>query len=859
MNNVNLCLCGSTFFNILLTIKKNDVTDSDCLFKLLNIIDSTCLVGRDSRDLVAPTSKLRHCKSEQKKSKYLSFGISGVYEGFKDKIINHHSTLVKDLDTFFDEYSLDNELNRKTVVQMILALISCDSIADNNSFYVYGVGDLSKKELLDLYSNNEIPFYDFISCIVYYVYANFSLSENDKYGRPTVELWGDFSNIASKIPNFSSFSDIKVDFAKDSSVPSQNPNMSGFSKVIGNKFNHFKSYTDWILSNYKNKKTLLYKQPEPFDNFYVCNDLECSYNNIWDEPEVPSDTISEATTKKLLSYNYHMFLVGSAGVGKSMMMQHLLLDAASNYESYGKLPIFLELKRYDDTVDIKEWAFSMINAHCVLPDYDILDDMLRAGDFIFILDGMDEIKQQYKESFETKMTEFIDSFSDCQFIISTRENENLYPFTTFSIYTVLPFDLDKAVKLVRKLRFRPEDPEFKENFIGDIQSKLWASHRDFVSSPLLLTIMLMTYDRFSKIPEKIHEFYRKAYMTLAEEHDATKGSSIDRQMKTGLSAEDFLDYLAEFSARTYKDGLYDEYRKEDIKKIFEAMNIVKNKQPSFTYKDFIYDMEANLCLFFEEGDIIHWSHRSFQEYFCAYYLSKQHDRNLGLIGNTFFNFKRPAGSHNLAFGMLYDIIPGKVEEYILLPYFEELFERDLFSIISKETFDNYFKRSSDYWKILYYLYGRIIWVKGTVPQQPSHLTTEFFYNFFIQKYKIEHSTDYFTLPCISGCIWAEYGYVNYSYVSKAAPDMWTIKNIDHINKKYLDIYGIPEICGEEYHAYVKDLFETPEKYISLIKAIEDESFPLYQEYLDICNHLERIRNNRNKEHSDSSDIFDLLL
>ena len=85
---------------------------------------------------------------------------------------------------------------------------------------------------------------------------------------------------------------------------------------------------------------------------------------------------------------------------------------------------------------------------------------------------------------------------------------------------------------------------------------MFITHREFTENPLLLTIMLMTYEQFADIPSKMHVFYREAYVAMSQKHDASKGA-FKRALKTGLTADQFADYMAEFCARTYRDEKYE--------------------------------------------------------------------------------------------------------------------------------------------------------------------------------------------------------------------------------------------------------------------------------------------------------------
>ena len=77
-------------------------------------------------------------------------------------------------------------------------------------------------------------------------------------------------------------------------------------------------------------------------------------------------------------------------------------------------------------------------------------------------------------------------------------------------------------------------------------------------------------------------------------------------------------------------------------------------------------------MYFESGKY-HFTHRSFQEYFCTLYFSKQKDKHLESIAD-FFEHRRSRMYGDKTFNMLYDMISDKVEEYMFLPYLTKLYE-----------------------------------------------------------------------------------------------------------------------------------------------------------------------------------------
>lgn len=88
-------------------------------------------------------------------------------------------------------------------------------------------------------------------------------------------------------------------------------------------------YLNKILHTYDKIKTLLYSEaPVPFYDFYVCNDIY-RYVPIYknNKRSYKRETIEHVTMEKLSDISSCIILSGTGGLGKSMMMRHLFLDA----------------------------------------------------------------------------------------------------------------------------------------------------------------------------------------------------------------------------------------------------------------------------------------------------------------------------------------------------------------------------------------------------------------------------------------------------------------------------------------------------------------------------------------------------
>jgi hypothetical protein len=138
---------------------------------------------------------------------------------------------------------------------------------------------------------------------------------------------------------------------------------------------------------------------------------------------------------------------------------------------------------------------------------------------------------------------------------------------------------------------------------------------------LLLTIILLTFEQYAEVPSKMHVFYREAFEVLAKRRDASKGA-YKRALRTGLPVDTFADYFAELCFRSYNDEKFEMTTAEfaGYYNILNARAVVNDKKT--TAGDFLEDLCSNLCLMYFEGNSYHFTHRSFQEYFCALFFSK---------------------------------------------------------------------------------------------------------------------------------------------------------------------------------------------------------------------------------------------
>ena len=80
-----------------------------------------------------------------------------------------------------------------------------------------------------------------------------------------------------------------------------------------------------------------------------------------------------------------------------------------------------------------------------------------------------------------------------------------------------PLSKEQALSLIKKIEY---DQNIKEKFYKELDEYLYDKYETFASNPLLLTIMLLTFESRVSIPDKLNDFFEQAFTTLFHTHDA---------------------------------------------------------------------------------------------------------------------------------------------------------------------------------------------------------------------------------------------------------------------------------------------------------------------------------------------------
>ena len=272
----------------------------------------------------------------------------------------------------------------------------------------------------------------------------------------------------------------------------------------------------------------------------------------------------------------------------------------------------------------------------------------------------------------------------------------------------------------------------------------------------------------------------------------------------------------------------------------EYLQIVKDhiateEEQNLQLADFMDDLCNSLCLMYEDSGRYYFTHRSFQEYFAALFMSNLMDDQLSQIGEFFEEHGIPSMSlisqrSDKTFSMLFDMRTKKIEKFILRPYLEDLLAKC--------------DAGNGYWTYLELGYGNIGLEGGNVSSWHINSPDSFLLDFILYQYGIGEQDLDSEAPYDSSFI-----------------DQVFVFGCDEDGKSgliSLKEYELNEDQEPEGWSMIVDpdqLYKHKNLHKELYDYMDDDRYPLKQEYSGLRALLERFKKEQDKPTRNLHDLF----
>lgn len=294
------------------------------------------------------------------------------------------------------------------------------------------------------------------------------------------------------------------------------------------------------------------------------------------------------------------------------------------------------------------------------------DYSLETGGYLILLDGFDEVKNEISKQVTKQIFELSEKYSDNHYILSSRPLEEFIGWNQFEELHSNPLTKKQALSLIDKIEY---DEKIKNKFYKELDDSLYDKYHTFASNPLLLTIMLLTFENGASIPDKLNDFFEQAFTTLFHTHDATKGG-YKRDILSKLGYEDFKTVFSYFCFKSFFNS---DYRFSE-NKVLEYIGLARKKEvieAKFDSVEFLKDLTNSVCMLIHEGLEYRFSHRSFQEYFAALYTTQIDDSQQKIFLKMWLQDSSYRQTSNYL-DMLYGLQPLRFVKNVISPAIREL-------------------------------------------------------------------------------------------------------------------------------------------------------------------------------------------
>ena len=370
------------------------------------------------------------------------------------------------------------------------------------------------------------------------------------------------------------------------------------------------SYVGNFVDKYSKIKTFLFSEERR--NFYdVYFPLSLKGRNK--KMQVPDNP------DKLFAEHNFITLLGHAGCGKTMILRHMFLSACNKS---CKIPLVIELRKLKGfNGSFKDFVADNVFKFKLSQNEKIFNSMLKTGKFMFLLDGYDEIAIEQKEVLTHSLEKFFDCYPLNSYLLTSRPGANAETLERFENYHVCKLSDTQVFEFVDKqlLNGSEEDLELASKIKVLLSESKNNPFMKYMSSPLLLSMFILTYNEHPELPKHMSSFYYNVFDTLHSKHDAkTKAGGYQHDKKSKLSQDEIRRLLEAFCFISYMQSTYEfssEYLHAILPKIIERLKV------DCTVDDIIYDLSVAISILIQDGTSYVFPHRSLQEYFAASYIA----------------------------------------------------------------------------------------------------------------------------------------------------------------------------------------------------------------------------------------------
>ncbi len=323
------------------------------------------------------------------------------------------------------------------------------------------------------------------------------------------------------------------------------------------------------------------------------------------------------------SLTENFVIQGSVGQGKSIFLRYLCVQELAA-KSTQRIPLFLELRHLSSERTLKKALYDVFESL----DFEINDDLFsyyaESGSIVALLDEFDELEEGLVAEVIRQLEEWSVRFPRFQFFVTSRPSGEIQKSASFKVLTLSPLQPADYRPFMDKIGV---EPSLRDLTLAAI-ARSSADIKGLISSPLLLTLLILVYKNEGNIPDELPEFFKLLFATVFSRHDNIK-PGFRRPHKSKLS-ERQLERLFEafcFAATTLRFNVA--LSLDQFNTAFSRALVYANE--SCEIDGFMYDIIKVSCLIQEDGLYFSFLHKSLLDYFSAAFIRNRTEMQAAAI------------------------------------------------------------------------------------------------------------------------------------------------------------------------------------------------------------------------------------
>ena len=333
--------------------------------------------------------------------------------------------------------------------------------------------------------------------------------------------------------------------------------------------------------------------------------------------------------KQVFARSQLTVVVGDPGSGKTTGLRAIALDCVSGRirtkENRSYVPVIIELRRLTASgLTLDEQVVQVFRDNGFPRPRRTIKRLKRQGRLAFMLDALDEVSEEHRQSLVIGLREFFSELSrsgNCQAILTSRPvgySDQLKDLVdaTYQMADFMPADMRQ---FIRNWQFRP--PKSQQKLLKVLAER--TRILEICRNPLMLTIVTSLYRETDyQLPDSREEFFRVCVDALLRRWDEARQLEERNKYAPGLKEA----FLQDLSLRTLKDG----FRPlSEASLLVDVELFMKSRdRKSRGAKRFLDEIVRSGLLGRLSTNEVYFAHKTFAESLASFYFQRSGVREL---------------------------------------------------------------------------------------------------------------------------------------------------------------------------------------------------------------------------------------